>query len=505
MLEGKRGAFYGRKSTKKQEMSIDKQKFYAEQFVKQHSGTFHKWYIDSGVSSRVPLLQREDMAKLLNDAKLGNFDFVVVYSHDRFARSPIEHQEIRKVFKDNSIKVYISKSGDRYDEGDLINQVIDDGYSKLELDNIRTRTKSTLKSLLVKGTWTGGKAPYGYRYDSTEKEFSIMDEEIDNVKVVFQLYQKDLGFSAIATRLNRKDTKKEWRSDHVKNIITNPFYAGYLTYNRRIEGSNNSINENRKDWMMIISNIIPKAIELEEWENCWRIYTEKKIKKVNPKYYTTNYYFQSLLKCKKCDVPMKCKNQKSKGSGKQLYICLDCRFKVEIELIHKLVTKVCKDIATKKAAEIKDKVQQEYHKDKGLYEIALVQKENELMLNETKVNNVQRELSVLSRNNPNDNQDFRKALVIANQNINQETQNIRRDINILQNKIDLIDETLKMEPFWKHWIDDLYEKVSDLKETKKLRRFLVNYIDELVIDEDGKIEMTTKYFEDTFNYEIPLS
>lgn len=134
----------------------------------------------------------------------------------------MEHQKIRMILAGCNIPVVISSSESLYDSGDFIVDLIKDGTSKMEVDNTRIRTRDTAKSILLKGKWTGGKAPFGYRYDKVNKTFSQCEEELEIVDSMYKLYRNREGFQSIAHLISRQYGKSISKAT-VRWIITNPF------------------------------------------------------------------------------------------------------------------------------------------------------------------------------------------------------------------------------------------------------------------------------------------
>ncbi|EBK2060070.1 recombinase family protein, partial [Salmonella enterica subsp. enterica serovar Typhi] len=101
---GMKGAFYGRHSTDRQNMET--QKVMAYDFAKKYGCTVVCEYLDAAVSARKKQLNdRPGISQLLRDARDRKFDFVLMNYHDRIARNPMEHQEIRKRLKECNIPV----------------------------------------------------------------------------------------------------------------------------------------------------------------------------------------------------------------------------------------------------------------------------------------------------------------------------------------------------------------------------------------------------------------
>jgi site-specific DNA recombinase len=314
---GMKGVFYGRHSTDKQEMDL--QWYSVQKLIEKYDCEIIAQYLDSGVSAtKNSIEERNSLAQLLNDAQKKMFDFVVVYDETRIARDADEHQEIRTLMALLGIPIILSKSESLYDTGDLLSQLVKDAASKYEADALRERTKDMLDALAGRGDWTGGKAPYGYRYLKKEKRFEKIEEQIIIVKQIFELYKKGEGFQAIADKLPPEfNGGKPWLKEKVKCIILNPFYAGYVSTNKRKKNSTSGKRMNmsftdRSEWIMAKSTAIPAIISFEEWEEVYKIYEEKRKGVLPPKHFKTKFILSGILYCKYCDVPLVGKNQTTK-------------------------------------------------------------------------------------------------------------------------------------------------------------------------------------------------
>lgn len=344
---GMRGAFYGRHSTDKQTMET--QRSMAYEFAKKYGCTITREYEDAGVSARKKKLDdREGISLLLKEAIDGKFDFVLINHHDRIARNPMEHQKIRMILAGCNIPVVISSSESLYDSGDFIVDLIKDGTSKMEVDNTRIRTRDTAKSILIKGKWTGGKAPFGYRYDKVNKTFSQFGEELTIVKRVYELYRNREGFQSIAHLISHEFGKSISKAT-VRWIITNPFYASYMSHHRKSERSRNSITP-IENWMMIKSDLIEPIMSLDEWKETWAIFEQRKTGNLNPKMYKTSFFLSNLLNCSVCNSILIGKDQttfdkkRNKHYGEKWYCCPTCKYKIESYRMHAVIDAVLNDL-----------------------------------------------------------------------------------------------------------------------------------------------------------------
>ncbi|ACT03369.1 Resolvase domain protein [Paenibacillus sp. JDR-2] len=342
-----KGAFYGRHSTDKQTMTA--QRSMAYEFAKKYACTIVGEYEDAGVSARkTDLDDREGINALLKDAIDRKFDFVVVNHHDRIARNPSEHQRVRMILASCGIPVIISSTESLYDSGDFIVDLIKDGTSKFEVDNTRMRTRDVARTILKEGKWTGGKAPFGYHYDKANKTFSQCEDEIKIVLLVYDLYRKQKGFQSIATRVSN-ETGTPLKKAAVREIITNPFYAGYLTHHRKQQKSRNSLN-NIDNWEMVKSHLIQPIMPLEEWQDTWTIYEQRKSGELSPKMYKTSFFLSNLLYCSVCNNLLYGKDHstydqnRSKCYGTKWYCCKSCNFKIEARRIHTVIDVIVNDL-----------------------------------------------------------------------------------------------------------------------------------------------------------------
>lgn len=327
------------------------QRSMANEFAKKYDCEIVCEYEDAGVSARkTELDDREGINSLLKDAIDRKFDFVVVNHHDRIARNPVEHQRVRMILASCAIPVVISSTESLYDSGDFIVDLIKDGTSKFEVDNTRMRTRDTAKTILNEGKWTGGKAPFGYLYDKSTKTFSQCEDEIKIVRRVYELYRKQEGFQSIAVLIGR-ETGKSINKTVVREIITNPFYAGYLTHHRKKQNARNSLC-NVESWQMVKSHLIQPIMTLEAWQETWAIYEQRKSGELSPKMYKTSFFLSNLLSCSVCDKRLSCKDQstfdkkRNKQYGTRWYCCTSCNYKVEANRIHAVIDAIVSDLKT---------------------------------------------------------------------------------------------------------------------------------------------------------------
>lgn len=351
-------AFYSRVSTKEQQKE---EKDEGQQFgkVTDFLNRFDKTiseddkFFDMSSAYSKSYKERTDFEALLHAAECKEYDAIVVSDRDRLSRQTEEHFQLRELLQRIGVPVVIASKGELYESDDFIRTLVEDALTKLESDNISTRTKATLKSLLDKGKYIGGAPPYGYKtvFDDKRKPkkeqklvyFKPVFKELRNVRKIFELYKKSETFSSIAKTMDQKDVLTKWTATRVKEIITNPIYTGHLVYNRYEKGTKNFAPINQWKWFK--SPLIQEkgiVISKEEWWYCWHKYNNTRDKR--PRFLNTSFYLNDLLKCH-CGGLMMGRDKrtnlnKKKGKkvyGARYYICSLCKEKIKADKLNELV------------------------------------------------------------------------------------------------------------------------------------------------------------------------
>ncbi|WP_181419045.1 recombinase family protein [Mesotoga sp. TolDC] len=105
----KRAATYARYSSQHQtELSVEGQTERILEYCKKNGFEIVKEYADRGVSAFL-IEKRLDFQKLIQDALESKFDYVIVWSTDRFARSPSMPRNIRSFSLNTESKSYLSR------------------------------------------------------------------------------------------------------------------------------------------------------------------------------------------------------------------------------------------------------------------------------------------------------------------------------------------------------------------------------------------------------------
>ena len=159
-------------------------------------------YADDGVSGTIPLHERPEGRRLLEDAKAGKFNTVLVYRLDRLGRSLLvivdAHDRLREA------GVALRSATEPIDtsnpSGRLIFQMLA-SFAEYERETIGERTRAGFHRALRNGRFPG-RLPYGYVLSSDERGLEIVEEEATVVREIIANIAEDSTLYAESKRLN---------------------------------------------------------------------------------------------------------------------------------------------------------------------------------------------------------------------------------------------------------------------------------------------------------------
>lgn len=495
---GMKGVFYGRHSTDEQEMLMQQNSVH--EFAKKYNCSIIDEYLDPGVSAfKKGIRERKNLTRLLADAQNHKFDFVAIYTNDRIARDPREHEFIRLTMRVCGIPIVVSSSDSLYDsQDDLLAQLLKDGLSKYEVENLKSRTRDGLEAKAKRGYWTGGNPPFGYSYVKQDYCFVAYPEELEIVRRIFNQYIKEEGFASIAASLPLGSYRgKDWTKERVKAVVINPFYAGYLSWGKR-QANSNSFTP-RDGWILAKSEYIEPIITIEEWEYCWKIYQNKKEGKVPPKHIKTSFLLRDIAICKDCLARLQTKDQRTSGNngktyGKQIYFCSSCGIRLDAEDFHQIVTEeLLTDLSSKHTQMIYIEVISSFEKDKKLLERQIIN----LMkaINEYQAQKNQLELEIKQRMMNMISEEDKKLVEILTRYRLSLGERIRISENQIKEKEDEmndIDKTRINSSTWLAVLEELSKPSIQFKQ-EEIRRLVVNLVDTVFVDRELRIEIKARY------------
>lgn len=325
----KRAVLYARFSSDNQRSeSIEAQIRAMKSYCKHNYIMIVDTYIDeakSGTTSQRPAFQ-----KMIADSKLHTFDIVLVHKLDRFARNRYDSALAKRELKRNGVVVYsVLENLDNSPESIMMEAVLE-GMSEYYSRNLAREVMKGLRENAIQCKHTGGRPPLGYDLDVSTRKLVINEEEAKAVKIIFDMYSKGYGYSAILDVLHGKNLKNKSGKDFVKNslytILTNPKYKGVYVFNKcsakSVYGTRNTHLLKSKEEIIMVEGGCPQIVDTETYEKVQKRMTENQRKgaRMNAK---RTYLLSGKVYCKVCGRAMVA-NARRCGRSKKLYITYKC-------------------------------------------------------------------------------------------------------------------------------------------------------------------------------------
>jgi DNA invertase Pin-like site-specific DNA recombinase len=207
----------------------------------QHRGwvQVEKIYEDAAESGGT--LERPAMRELLADIERGRIDVVVVYKLDRLSRSLLDFVQLIDVFERYNVSfVCITQN---FDTGDSLGRLVMNvllTFAQFEREITSDRIRDKKRAMLMRGLWSGGKAPIGYNL--IDHHLIISPREAEIVRDIYGLYLKHEKLSAVerickakgyrskitVSREGRTSGGSVMTKGAIRKILMNPIYAGFL-------------------------------------------------------------------------------------------------------------------------------------------------------------------------------------------------------------------------------------------------------------------------------------
>lgn len=315
---------YLRVSTEEQRerQSIVTQRDWATRYCDLHGLPIHEMYADDGVSGTVPIESRPAGMRVLQDARRGKFDQLLVFKLDRLGRDT--RLILNAVAELEKHGVRVRSMTEEFDTatatGRLMLTMLS-GFAAHERELIRERSVAGTNRRAEAGAWLGGVVPYGYRKEGEKGDARLIVSEdiipgfdLSEAEVVRTIYRmsgaEKQSCQKIADHLNRtgipctsaanraesvagKRNRRMapiWRNSHVRNMIVSRTYMGEHRFGKRTK------NKKRK----VIVRAVPAIVTEEVWQAAQQVLRSNRIMcKRNRK---QPYLLRGLIKCGLCGL-----------------------------------------------------------------------------------------------------------------------------------------------------------------------------------------------------------
>ena len=264
---------------------------------------------------------RKEYRCMVDYAKLGGADVIVVQFLDRFGRNPKEILQRYWELEAHGVSV-VATDEDIRDELVLL---VKAGMAGAESRRISERVRSNMSTAISKGVHVG-RPPYGLRpiKDITEGKVTIRWElDLEEAPAVREMYclavEENLGFKAIADKLSAKGYRahggRPFAAYTTQRILTNPAIMGTLVYGKKPRKGNPQMD------LVEIPNFFPPILSTVEWGRLQeRLNIRREISR--GKAHSSEYLLSGIARCGHCGGPMTGKvGAARKGKRYRNYYC----------------------------------------------------------------------------------------------------------------------------------------------------------------------------------------
>lgn len=324
---------------------IDNQLEYLLEFVRQFETVkVAETYMDNGQTGTD--FERPGWERMMEDAKCGRINCIIVKDLSRFARNYLEAGDyLEKIFPFLGIR-FIAVS-DRFDSAgeifppkELITEfknLANDYYSK----DISNKIMSAFRVKKEQGQFIGGKAPYGYVLKNNH--YVIDEPAADVVRRIFEMKADGISAYKIARILNQEGlpspsryagehgVKKYkgcshilWQPEAVSRILYNRAYAGDLVqgkYNHSIYSREKRGKKEEAAWE-VIEDAHPAIIDRDSFQKIQEI-REKNRKVWKDRQGRPGYgnVLEGILVCGICHHAMWRNKEVENGRARYYFYC----------------------------------------------------------------------------------------------------------------------------------------------------------------------------------------
>ncbi|HOW87503.1 MAG TPA: recombinase family protein [Candidatus Omnitrophota bacterium] len=325
----KKAVGYLRRSTDKQEQSLEDQKREILSFAKREGFEMTGWYADDAISGAFSENRSQFQAMVLAaQEKTRPFDLIIAYDIARFSRGDnIEVGYYLHILRNAGVEVLYVKENLKGDDMDEILRPVFQFNANLYLKSLSRDTIRGQVTCAREARFLGGPVPYGYKRIVNEngKSSLILDsaEKQAVVRRIFESYaRKEMGYRNIADALNQEGIPAPrggtWTISCLRSLLMNPIYYGAFVWNRRTLSKFHSvrngqaekkprlrqekIEHNPESEWFVKENVYPVIIKKDLWLAAQE---KRKGRSKFPSQFsgratTSNYLLSGLITCGRC-------------------------------------------------------------------------------------------------------------------------------------------------------------------------------------------------------------
>ena len=224
---------YARFSSHSQtEQSIEGQLQVCYEYAKRQNYNVVGEYIDRAISGTTD--NRPDFLRMIDDSCKKQFQAVLVYQLDRFARNRYDSAIYKAKLKKNGVRVLSARENISDDASGILVEGLLEAIAEYYSAELSQKVKRGMDINAQKCFSNGGTIPLGFKVDKASKRYVVDPEMAAVVKSIFEMYANGMLISDICDKLNAQGYKTSHGAAFNKNslrlMLRNKKYIGTYTY-----------------------------------------------------------------------------------------------------------------------------------------------------------------------------------------------------------------------------------------------------------------------------------
>ena len=242
----KKAVIYARYSSDTQtEQSIEGQIRVCQNYAKNNNLLVVDTYVDRAMTGTNDL--RLDFQRMIKANSKRQWEYVIVYMFDRFARNRRDSIIYKEMLKEKyGVKVISALKPITEDEGGEFYEMFLEWNAEKYSKRLSKRVRDGLDTSVANGTFCGGYIIYGYRLELEPvpgkqgkfiKRVVLNAEEANIMRYVFEQYDNGVSKKQIAAALNERGYRVKGKPVTHKTFdhyLTNPKYTGEFYFGDRL-------------------------------------------------------------------------------------------------------------------------------------------------------------------------------------------------------------------------------------------------------------------------------
>lgn len=225
-----------------QEQSIDGQLRDCYDYAEREGLLVVGEYIDRAISAKTD--DRPDFQKMISDSSKKQFQYVIVWKLDRFARNRFDSAIHKATLKKYGVKVLSAKENIADNPEGLLLEGILESMAEHYSNSLSTNVKRGQRESVLKGSHIGGIPPFGFKSVKDGDRMRLVADENNApiIQYVFEEYAKGTPKKKIMEELTARGilnyNGRPLTLSCLQHALHNTKYIGKYTYNgQEVEGA----------------------------------------------------------------------------------------------------------------------------------------------------------------------------------------------------------------------------------------------------------------------------